>query len=502
MKVLLVHVIAFFILVLFTAQIGAENIAVVMSSDANLYQEALEGFREAVRHRIVSVQTLKENPATWRDEMKNLRSTIEPDLVFVIGTSALQAVAGEITNIPVVHSMVFNPFSNSTSTRKNVVGVSMTPAAGQVISLLRELNPKIRRVGTIWDPSRNVLLISQVRTIFQKEGIQLVSREIRSAGEIGAALKSLEKEIDVLWLWPDEAFLAEDILQRVYLFSFDSKIPVIGLSERHTEMGALLSLSYASARDMGRQAGEAANRLLDDSPTTVVPHIQARQLKLTVNLKTARKLAIKIPETIVQRAGNTIKAPVYRNGDWWVFKTKKIYANGKSEVEDHRVTFRNGAFQTNETSFLRGEDVALTPSFLPFATVHLTDQARKWLDFPLAPGKIWSFQYRRRSFTTEDDLKPRYLGGSRVASWVDANAEAVSYKSVVTPAGKFDAIEINRWDNLHRPASLTYLYSPQSKSVIKLEADIEFRDSETGATRFELELIAYGNEAGGKSDSR
>jgi len=502
MKALLVHILAMFAVALSTAWVRAEDIAIVLSSDANVYQEALEGFREVARHRILGVQTLKNNPAEQRDALKQLRSIIEPDLVFVIGTPALQVISKDLANIPIVHAMVFNPFGNFPSGRKNVVGISMIPSASQLVSLIRELNPKYRRVGTMFDPSRGAALLQQTRTVFEQAGLRLIAREIRSAGEVGGALKSLEKEVDILWLWPDEEYLADDILHRIFLFSFDRKIPVLGLSERHTQMGALLSLGYGSAQDMGRQAAEVVNRLLDEGNTAGATYISPRQTKFTVNLKTARKLDAKIPEGLVQRADNAVKAPIYRDGDWWTFRTKRIYANGKSEVGNHRLTYKNGAFQTDDASFLRGEDIAMTPSFLPFATVHLTDPARRWLDFPLLPGRTWSFQYRRRSFNQEDDLKPRYLGGSRVFTWVDANAEVAGYRSVVTPAGKFDALEINRWDILHRPVPLTYLYSPLSKSVIKLEADIEFRESQTGATRFEMELIAYGTEASAKKDSR
>jgi ABC-type uncharacterized transport system substrate-binding protein len=322
---------------------------------------------------------------------------IEPDIVFAIGTSALQAVAGEINNIPIVHAMVFNPFSVLSGSAKNVIGITMNPSAAQVISLLRELNPKYRRVGTMVDPTMSGPLLSQARSVFQKEGFQLVAKDIRSANEIGGALKSFENEIDILWLWPNEMFLTDEILQRIFLFSFARKVPVLGLSERQTDMGALLSLSYRSAKDMGQLAGEAVNRLLN-SETPMPLHIAPRQLKLTVNFKTARKLDVELPGTIVRRADNVVKAPVYRDGDWWDFRIKIIDGNGATKkTEVHRVTFRQGKFESVDPGFLTGGDSAGTPLFLPFASVHLTDPARKWLDFPLIPGKKWSFRYKQTS---------------------------------------------------------------------------------------------------------
>jgi putative ABC transport system substrate-binding protein len=502
MKALVASLLVFLVLVAFTGQVCAADAIVVMSSDAEIYREALEGFRETARFQIAGVQNLKDNPTAGRDELRKLRSVNRPDLIFALGTPAFQLVVSEITDVPVVHAMVFNPFSVPNASGKNISGISMNPSANQVIAILKELNPKYRRIGVLFDPSRSGPLISLARSAAQKEGVQLVAREIRAAADIAAALKSLENEIDILWLWPDDIYLTDDILQRVFLFSFDKKIPVFGLSERHTQMGALISLSYASAKDIGRQVGEMANRRLGEITTSISPYASPRQTKLTVNQKTARKLSATIPEALFLRADNAVKAPIYRNGDWWLFRIKRIYPDGKSEVEEHRVTFRGGAFQTHDTSFLRGEDIPMTPSFLPFATVYLTDPARKWLDFPLIPGKTWRFQYRRRSFTTADDLKPRYFGGGRAFTWVEASVEVVGQRSVVTPAGKFDAVEINRLDSLHRAAHLTYFYSPQSKSVVKLEADIDLRDSETGATRFELEMIAFGTEAVAKSDSR
>src|SRR5262245_45099915 len=74
MKLLLVKIFVVFLIAGPIDKVCAENIAVVLSSDASAYQEALEGFREVLRHRIVSVQTLKENSAGWSNDLKKLRS--------------------------------------------------------------------------------------------------------------------------------------------------------------------------------------------------------------------------------------------------------------------------------------------------------------------------------------------------------------------------------------------------------------------------------------------
>jgi putative tryptophan/tyrosine transport system substrate-binding protein len=484
----------FFILILLVTSftpVRSAEIAVLMSSDAKVYADALEGFSEVVRDQTVTVQTLSGHPDEQRDQLKKLRSVIEPDILFVIGTSALQAVAGEINHIPIVHAMVFNPFRILPNSGKNITGISMSPSAEQTIALLRELNPKYHRVGIMLDSSKSEPAFLQVRSVFQRRRLQLVARDIRSVSAIGGALKSLEDKIDILWLWPDETVLTDEVLQRIFLFSFTRKVPVLGLTERHTEMGALLSLSYGNAKDMGRQAGETIKRLLDHSKPAAASQITPRQLKLTVNFKTARKLDVPLPNTIIRRADNVVKAPVYRDGDWWVFRIEIIDASGAPKTEVHRVVYNQDRFETEDPSFLTGGDSPGTPTFLPFASVYLTDPAKKWLDFPLIPGKKWSFRYKQIAF--------RQSGTPRTEiGMVYAHAEVIGKPPhlVKTAAGNFETVEIWRTEQVPNRAELTYFYSPQTQSVVKLRAEI------FGGQQFQLELIAHGNAGHVASGSR
>jgi hypothetical protein len=294
-------------------------------------------------------------------------------------------------------------------------------------------------------------------------------------------------------LWPDEQFLTEEILQRIFLFSFERKIPVLGLSERHNDMGALVSLSYNSVKDMGRQAGELANRLFEAGKPTVVPHIT--QLKLTVNFKTARKFGVKIPDSIVNRTDNVVKAPVYRDGDWWIFRIKMPDSLGREQIELHQVFFRNGEFESDNPSFLAGGDQPGTPSFLPFASVYLKDPQRQWLHFPLTSGKMWSFHYLRRNLVGKT-----YPGTSAYAT---AEVVGEAAELIQTQAGTFKTIQINRTDALNGVAYLTYFYSPRAKSVVKLKAEaITSVVSPPTRRLYELELIAYGNAASMAKETR
>jgi hypothetical protein len=232
---------------------------------------------------------------------------------------------------------------------------------------------------------------------------------------------------------------------------------------------------------MGRQAGEAVNKLFASTNAAISSITAPRQIKLTVNLKTAQRLGVDIPRNIVQRADNGIKAPVYQEGDWWDFRIKTNFSSGPPKEEIHRVVFKNGKFDSADPAFLSGWDPSGPPSLLAFPSVYLVEPTRKWLEFPLLPGKTWTFTYVRRAYARD---RPHTVKAR-------AEVKGMSNKPVDTIAGKFDAIEISRVDPLiGMGAHLNYFYSPQTKSVIRSHA--KTFGSTQHRYEYDLELVAYG----------
>jgi len=472
----------FLVLVFLTGVVGPVHggeVAVIKSSGADVYNESLVGFRQTIRHRVVAEYDMRGDLERGREALAKLRSTGNPNLLFTVGTPALQAASGKKTSLPVVYSMVFNPNSIIGTEVKNITGVSMNVSVKETIRLFRELSPKIRRVGVVFNPAKSGYLVIKAVAVARKQGIQLVTRQIRSANKAIQAVNSLRGKIDALWIVPDETILGDEVLQYMLLFSYENRVPVLGLSEKHTEMGALLSLSYKSSKDMGRQAGEMANSILRESKPSRIPSTTPRQVKLSVNLMAARKLKVEVPNSLLAKVDNAIKAPVYNDGDWWVFQVKE----DQKRPWNARVKYKDGKFESDEPFFLRGEERPVNPRFLAFASVYLNDPQNRWLDFPLVPGKKWRFRY-----TVE-------VGGTFVRDkYRVAEAEVVGpvAQPMKTPAGSFNVIEIRRNDWLSRGhADLTYYYSPETKSVVKLTADKSGGNSER---HYEMELIKYSHK--------
>ena len=184
------------------------------------------------------------------------------------------------------------------------------------------------------------------------------------------------------------------------------------------------------------------------------------------------------PPMVVQpatRLGPVVKAPVYKDGDWWIFRRKE---DGKPPW-NARVTYKDGKFESDDPAFLEGQNINGAPQFLAFASVYLNDPQKKPLDFPLVPGKKWTFRY------TSDGFNFR-------RKWREAKAEAVgaAAQPMKTPAGSFNGIKIRRTDwGGNGFADLTYYYSPETKSIVKHIADDN--DRHGFKRRYEMELIEY-----------
>src|SRR5262245_43879979 len=114
------------------------NVAVIMSSKVDDYREALRGFREVARHRIVAEYDMGGDPDKGPAIVAEIETKVKPDLIFAVGIWALQAVLAQPTDIPVVYAMVLNPPSVLGDVR-NITGASMNVPVEESIRLLKQL---------------------------------------------------------------------------------------------------------------------------------------------------------------------------------------------------------------------------------------------------------------------------------------------------------------------------------------------------------------------------
>jgi hypothetical protein len=167
------------------------------------------------------------------------------------------------------------------------------------------------------------------------------------------------------------------------------------------------------------------------------------------------------------RQGPVASAPVYRNGDQWTYRV--VRQTGKNEQVV--INYRNGKFESDNPEVFDGSI---------WTNVSRADSELKPLNFPLTPGKSWSYRYQATD--------ARGIRSSRNA---EVNVIGPTAEPVTTAAGQFKAIEVQRleWWGRGRSGKPPIFYSEDTRSVVKLTGNISSPVS--GSQQYEMELLKY-----------
>lgn len=280
----------------------------LLSANAEEYQNALKGFRDSTGHRVVATYDLRGDVDRGREFVRQIEAKEKPDLIYAVGIFALQAIAKERPKTPSIFSMVLNPQNILGDSSQGITGVSMNVPVDQTFALLKQLNPSLKRIATVYNEQNTGFLIENAKAVAKEMGLELVAKKADSDRDAIRALDDLQKEkVDALWLVPDRTTLGPAFFEQAILLSFRQRIPLVGLSKRHADSGAVISLSFASSEDIGKQAGEMSSLLAAGKATGDIPFASVRKVQLIVNLKSAQKLGIDVPDAMLKQAASVVR---------------------------------------------------------------------------------------------------------------------------------------------------------------------------------------------------
>jgi putative ABC transport system substrate-binding protein len=285
------------LLCLLATSVSAQEVAIIKSINIKPYNEALAGFQDVCKASYEEFTVAEVGAQEVQDKLQEMH----PRVIFAIGLEALK-VAMDVKNVPIVYAMVLNSHSIILSDQK-IIGISMNIPAEKQLATLLEILPKTKRIGLVYDPQNTAPIVREAREAASSLGVTLVAKEVSSPGEVPLAIRDMKGKIDAYWALPDVTVLTRETIKFLYLFSFENNIAILAFAPKYVDMGALLSLSI-DASDVGRQAGELANRLLSGATVKGTnPGIPPRKAVVSFNRKTAKTLGIK-DETVTRLQGS------------------------------------------------------------------------------------------------------------------------------------------------------------------------------------------------------
>ncbi len=228
------------------------------------------------------------------------------NLFMPLGTPASQALVNLIKDKPVVFGAVTDPVtaglvqSNETP-GGNVTGTSDITLYNEHLKLLKELVPKAKKVGIVYNPgeANARFALEQTQKYAKDYGLEIITAPANNSGEILSAAKSIAGKVDALYMLPDNTILSG---QEAYIkVALDSKKPLITIDQSGVEKGGLATLG-TNYKKVGERTAEIAIRVLKGEKPSDIPVLGVTDADLFINTKTAQAIGITIPEEKITMA--------------------------------------------------------------------------------------------------------------------------------------------------------------------------------------------------------
>jgi putative ABC transport system substrate-binding protein len=192
----------------------------------------------------------------------------------------------------------------------NVTGAHITgkEADEKCLQLLKEAVPTVSRMGVLINPQNPAwngypeVLAGAVRPL----GVELVGGQASGAADIDRALQDMAaKSINGLFVAADANLTDGPAKPRILEWLSANRLPSVSDDVYFTAAGGLLSLA-ADLSTVFRGAAEYIHRILQGAKPSELPVVSPKLL-MSVNLGTATKLGIAIPEEVIARADEVIR---------------------------------------------------------------------------------------------------------------------------------------------------------------------------------------------------
>jgi putative ABC transport system substrate-binding protein len=276
---------------------SAMDIAILQSSDIAAYREAIAGLKATgPSGAIYTEYDVQGDLELGKKVARKLRAS-NTSLVVAVGLKAAVAAKVEIVDVPIVYMMILDPLKHQL-TAANMTGTLLEVPVDRQLKIMRTFLPTLHRLGTLYDPAKTS---ARVKDAVQQAIIldfQLKGLLVEGDKDVPQQLRTLLPDIEALWLIPDSTVLTNESVRFILDSALERQIPVIGFSPEFTRLGALLSMSV-NYGDVGRETGLLAKRILDGERLLPFNPVPVEQLKITVNLKTARFLGITFPKELM-----------------------------------------------------------------------------------------------------------------------------------------------------------------------------------------------------------
>lgn len=229
------------------------------------------------------------------------------DYIITLTTPALQVTAHVNKKIPHIFGCVTDPYrmgvaKNPHDHLPNITGVASLQPVEMTVKTMRELFPRAKKIGIIWNPAEacSETCTYKTREAAQKYGFDLLEANVASSSEVIEALRMLiGKRIDLFFTSGDNTVNAAvesvaEVLKR-------RKIPYFTNNPSDIERGSFVSIG-ADYYEVGRETARMAIRVINGEAPKDIPINDYIPERIYVNLSLVGLYGIEVPEEFLRKA--------------------------------------------------------------------------------------------------------------------------------------------------------------------------------------------------------
>jgi len=284
---------------------GQPVVALIKSKNIAPYNMAEEAFKDRMKGKADIIEYVLDDFHDKKLLCQKVRSS-NPDLIFIVGTSALKVFLPEFNKTPILFSVVLNPvklklIDSWTETGRNLSGAALNIPYEIQFEWIKKVLPDAKQVGIIYKMDCSNRCLEKAAEAAKQSGLKLEIQKIEKIKDVLPALKELSKHSDILLGIPDLGVYNRKTLKQILLFTLRNRMPFIGISEQYVKAGAFFCLSV-DYKEQGEAAAQMAEKVLEGFDPAIMPVKRPKNVKLSINKKTARRLGIKINKKILKDA--------------------------------------------------------------------------------------------------------------------------------------------------------------------------------------------------------
>jgi putative tryptophan/tyrosine transport system substrate-binding protein len=298
------------------ADAAEKKVGVLLWNEEARYTEAKQGMLDQLRQEGfggAAVRYIEENAGGSKARVISVARKFaaeKVDMIIAIGTSAVELVAAEVKDVPIVFSMVYDPVEAKIakswkSSGNNTTGASPRLPMSKLVGVLKEL-ATVKSLAVLYTPTEknSEIQLKELQKIQGRNNIRIIPVILTREDDPSLKIAQVVRASDAIYL-SGSSIVGASIPAIVNAANRAHVVSVTHLDDL-VEKGALLGVSVDSYH-VGRLAGKKAAKVLRGSRPASIPIEMSDRIDIILNMKSVRDGKFDIPPSFLEKVNKKVE---------------------------------------------------------------------------------------------------------------------------------------------------------------------------------------------------